>query len=191
MLFEFFDENSFDSVKAPKERHRTNTITETIAIDDDDDDAAFMNAVEASRLATKHTEDSTIDDVREAKKPRDDSSNEDVKATKEDVTTAEDVKQTPAIDYGPVPDEPTDKDNEVIKVSIKLANGKSLVRRYRSSEMVSAIFAVVKNTLADTGDKERLFEISTMYPKEALSEKLHQTLVAAGLASSSVIMSWV
>lgn len=155
-LFEFLDENSFESMKAGRERvHRSAAASEPVYIDDDDE----TDYVAVSDFKQE-------EDTREAKKPREES--------------------IPRVDYGPVSVEPA----EGIRVSIKLASGKALVRRYNASDPVRQLFAVARDSESEAKEG-RTFELSTTFPKVGLSSRIDETLATAGLANSSVIMQWV
>lgn len=88
-LFEFFDENSLDSMKAGKHRIRTSeSYHEPIVVNDSDDEKAGDEGKHFKELK----KDEFVKDEREAKKPRD------------DTTTA---GRTDRVHYGEIPLEPT------------------------------------------------------------------------------------
>ena len=88
-LFEFFDENSLDSMKAGKHRVRTSeSYHEPIVVNDSDDE----KQVEDRKHIKDLTKDESAKDERETKKPRDDSTN---------------AIRTARMHYGEIPMEPT------------------------------------------------------------------------------------
>jgi hypothetical protein len=76
-------------------------------------------------------------------------------------------------------------------VSIKLANGKGLVRRYRKTDPVRLLFAVARDGVPEAKEGDKLFDISTTYPKASLAGRMHETLQQAELAGSQVVMQWI
>jgi hypothetical protein len=94
-LFEYFDENSFDSVKGGRERVFASSSSaaadKVIVIDDSDDDEQetlrALSAYEAERAAREKKEEDDV--VRGSKKPREG-----------------DTATTSRIDHGPMSDEP-------------------------------------------------------------------------------------
>jgi hypothetical protein len=79
---------------------------------------------------------------------------------------------------------------DVVKVSIKLANGKSKVRRYRSTDPVRVLYAVAADGVGNTGEG-RAFELSTTFPKVSLSDRLDDSIGTVGLGGSQVVMQWL
>ena len=79
---------------------------------------------------------------------------------------------------------------EVTKVSIKLANGRSLVRRYRKSDIVRALYAVAQENVPEAKGG-RAFDLVTSFPRTSLNDKIDSTLADAGVANSQVIMEWL
>ncbi len=92
-------------------------------------------------------------------------------------------------DYGAVPCEPADGEQGVVKVSIKLISGKTSVRRYRSSDKVQGLFAVVAALEPEAAT--RAFDLVTRYPALSLVTCPESTLGECGLAGVQVIMKWV
>lgn len=182
-LFEFFDENSLDSMKAGKHRIRSSgSYHETITVDDSEDE----KCEDGKHLKELKVDESLVDE-RETKKPR------------EDATS--DVRKP--VTYGPIPPEPTGNPNranvlklkedlgdDMTKVSIKLANGRSLVRKYRKSDYVQVLYAVAQANVPEA-NSGRAFDLVTNFPRASLSDRLNDTLVDSGVANSQVIMEWV
>lgn len=77
-----------------------------------------------------------------------------------------------------------------MRVSIKPAVGKPLVRRYRKSDLVRLLFAVAKQSVPEAA-QGRSFALFTSFPKADLSEHLDQSIGDAGLGGAQVIMQWV
>jgi hypothetical protein len=82
-----------------------------------------------------------------------------------------------------------DDDTTAVKVSIKLATGKAISRRYRSTDTVRCLFAVA--TDADPENRTRPFDLISRFPAKNLSNCLDQTLQEAGLAGVQVFHRWL
>eukprot|EP01034_Spumella_vulgaris_P021642 gene21642-27682_t len=97
------------------------------------------------------------------------------------------------VDHGPVPQEPLESDAGVIKVSIKLMNGKTVARRYLSTDSVRGLFAVTAAALdAEVpGSSAREFDLMTRYPTTSLLTCADKTLGECSLAGSLVLMKWL
>ena len=74
----------------------------------------------------------------------------------------------------------------MIKVAIKLSNGKSYARRYLKSTAVSALFAVT--VAEDDGARNASFDLVMRYPALSLLTCLEKSLEECGLAGSQVIV---
>lgn len=95
-----------------------------------------------------------------------------------------------AYDFGPVPSEPAEGTADVARVSIKLIGGKSIVRKYRSSDPVRVLFAVVLADLqtSEGGVPPGGFDIMTRFPTLSLLTCLDQSLAECKLAGSNVFV---
>lgn len=83
----------------------------------------------------------------------------------------------------------------MIKVSVKLMSGKTVARKYLSSDPVRVLFAVVAAALEAevAGSSGREFDLMTRYPTTSLlgccaDEK---TMGDCSLAGSQVLMKWL
>ena len=92
-------------------------------------------------------------------------------------------------------------DTSAIRISLKLATGKAIVRRYLTTDSVRVLFAVAAAATAnDTTDSKAAviqhssqpFDLMRSFPLTSLSEgdSLEKTLGEMGLAGSQVIMRW-
>ena len=88
---------------------------------------------------------------------------------------------------------PPDEDG-VAKVSVKFPWGKAQVRRFRRTDTVRALYAYAQQMAAAevAGGKGEggAFDVFTAFPSASLGARLEETVAAAGLAGSQVIMRW-
>jgi hypothetical protein len=86
-----------------------------------------------------------------------------------------------------------ESDAGVIKVSIKLMSGKTVARRYLSSQSVQGLFAVTVAALEAeaTGSSARDFDLMTRYPTTSLLGCVEKSLGECNLAGSQVLMKWL
>ncbi len=107
---------------------------------------------------------------------------------------AMDVEAVPArvvYDYGVVPSEPAEGEADVVRVSIKLVGGKAIVRKYRASDPVRSLFAVVLADMQQSSEGEvpaAGFDIMTRFPTLSLLTCLDQSLAECKLAGSNVFV---
>mmetsp|Transcript_702 Transcript_702/g.1211 ORF Transcript_702/g.1211 Transcript_702/m.1211 type:complete len:830 (-) Transcript_702:2695-5184(-) len=125
-----------------------------------------------------------------------------------DATRGE-ASSSEGFNYGPVPLEPPEGEADVIKVSVKLSNGKSYARRYRRGDLVRTLFAVtasedaaitITSAVADSNNNSSgggggsdvysavAFDLVTRFPQRSLLTCLDQTMQEAELAGSQVIL---
>lgn len=101
------------------------------------------------------------------------------------------VAEEAAPDYGTVPEAPSDSDPEAIKVSIKLASGKGIVRKYRAADPVRALFAVVAAEMrasGEDGDSAGRFDLMTRFPTLNLATCMDSSLGECNLAGVNVFV---
>lgn len=92
-------------------------------------------------------------------------------------------------DYGPIPHEPHEKDADAVRISIKLVNGKQIVRRYTKDTKVKGLYAVCRHAIiADASIGDKPFDLLLTYPPKNLSSFLESTIDSEGLASTQVMM---
>lgn len=77
----------------------------------------------------------------------------------------------------------------MVKVSLKLSNGKAHARRYRKTDLVSSLFAVA--AAVDEGVHGRDFDLVSRYPALSLQNSVDKTLEECGLAGSQLIIKFL
>lgn len=123
----------------------------------------------------------------------------------------DDVKvESDKIDYGAVPPEPQgkrngasdfifalcvniscviDNDPNAIKVSIKFASGKPVMRKYLKTDLVRSLFAVAVSS--DPANATRPFDLVSRFPARSLVTCLDMTLGECELAGGQVFHRWL
>lgn len=97
----------------------------------------------------------------------------------------------PPVKKWDVPDEPEVNEEGACKISIKLANGKNLVRRFRKSDLISALFGVAASHVPEAGVEGKPFDICTTFPTKSLSSFEDETLESHKLIGSALVMRWI
>lgn len=77
----------------------------------------------------------------------------------------------------------------MVKISIKLSNGKAHARRYRKTDKVAALFAVAASV--DDAARVRDFDLVSRYPALSLQTCTDKTLEECGLAGSQLILKFL
>eukprot|EP00949_MAST-11_sp_MAST-11-sp1_P005473 g5473.t1 len=107
---------------------------------------------------------------------------EDDHAGKGSSENAENTKKEDSMNpFGEVPSEPPTGAAETARLAIRLADGKRVNRRFWKTDLVRSIFAVVQNEME--GSK---FELLAGRPPVSLSDKVGETIGAAGLHGSLI-----
>lgn len=190
-VLEFLTDNSVEGLDAPVvrqhtvDRRRLGTKNST----------AVQQSVSTSVSAAEEDEDAaesmaTDDDDYEYKT---DLSASD-KSSFKSVTVAAPAPipvPAPPVKTWDVPEEPGVTDSDTCKISIKLANGKNLVRRFRKTDLVSALFGVAASQVPEAGVEGRPFDICTTFPTKSLSPFEDQTLEDQKLIGSALVMRWL
>lgn len=91
--------------------------------------------------------------------------------------------------YGPISEEPPTNSTDSVKVSIKLATGKSIIRRYLKHEPVSVLFAVAQDAVPEASF--RRFDLATTFPTRSLQSLMQETLESCSLHNSVIAMRWI
>ena len=80
-------------------------------------------------------------------------------------------------------------DKSALKISIKLSNGKSFVRKYKKDEKVKCLFAVVLDKdLESLQSQYRPFDLVTRFPMMNLSDVLESTLEETSLNGTQIFI---
>lgn len=87
-----------------------------------------------------------------------------------------------------LPDEPDESDPDATKVQIRLEGAPPLSRRFKKTDKVEALFALVIAHVREA--TPRNFELFTKFPKKNLSEHKQETLQEADLLNASCTMRW-
>ena len=176
-LVEFLDSNSFDKMKAPKERNI---------------DATQSNSLE--NLATSAERHSYLSGIcRNASSGVDFSVTNGsisafVSSSTSDPLNAKNssISVDRSDNYGPVLDEPVVSDENVCRISFKLPSGKNEVRRFRKGDSVRSVYAFVK-TKAESG---KPFDLHTTYPPRTYGACMDSTISEQELGGSQVIVRY-
>lgn len=99
------------------------------------------------------------------------------------------VKECTPIDYGSVPPEPDASDSNAVKISLKLANGKAILRRYLKTDLVQCLFAVAVE--ADSENAKKPFDLISRFPAVNLSTCLKKSIEEASIGGAQVFHRWI
>ena len=171
LLVEFLDNFSMDTVHtATKSKSRAESIDETSTNSNEKivAETVFHKAESKAEIQSKP---GTKDSVK--------------------VDSSHGATETLAVakDYGPIPCEPNEKDANAVRISIKLINGKQVVRRYAKDAKVKGLYAVCHHAITcDSSIGDKSFDLIMTYPPKNLSSSLESTLDNEGLASTQVMM---
>jgi hypothetical protein len=75
------------------------------------------------------------------------------------------------------------------RIQVRLATGKSVVRRFLITDLVGALNTLVQEEVAEA--QTRVFDLSMTFPRKSLSAMLDLSIQEAGLANAAVMMKWV
>lgn len=86
------------------------------------------------------------------------------------------------INEGVVPEEPAEMDSGVVKLQIRMPNGKRVVRRFLETDMVSLIYKFVN---AESGGGGKV-ELKAGFPPKSIEGNKGMKIGDAGLAGESI-----
>lgn len=75
-------------------------------------------------------------------------------------------------------------------MSVKLPWGKQIVRRFRKDDLVRNIFAFANSLILEKEGAHKSFDLCTAYPSMSLRDNLTETIEAAGVSGSQVILRY-
>lgn len=82
-----------------------------------------------------------------------------------------------------------ENEDGVIKISIKLSNGKAIARRYYKTNTVNVLFAVAASQENELSNRN--FDLVTRFPMLSLLPSRNQTLEEFPLAGSQVLVKFL
>jgi len=175
-ILEFLDSNSFDSTVAPRTRHINMRKLAAFDVDDAEDANAYMEDDAADDNDDVGVDAPLPEPPMKGPEPA-------VEVVPEPVTSKR--RQ-----WSPLPEEPPAGDPMSTRISLKLVNGKTIVRRFRKTDPVEALFALAASQLAEE-EQSKVFDIMTTFPVKSLHDSLASSLEEASLCNSQVAMRWM
>mmetsp|Transcript_19550 Transcript_19550/g.21206 ORF Transcript_19550/g.21206 Transcript_19550/m.21206 type:complete len:534 (+) Transcript_19550:38-1639(+) len=91
--------------------------------------------------------------------------------------------------FGSVPPIPEDSDGNSVKISMKLANGKSVTRKYNKFDPVKVLFAVALEN--DPINQTRPFDLISRFPALNLLPCFEKSIDECGLGGGNLLHRWL
>lgn len=145
--------------------------SEVVQIDDDDDD----DGVQAIDVIESDNDNNDND-----------SNNGDATDSPMDLVETGEASVVEKNTLPPLEDEPAKDDPERIRIRVRLADRKTLMRSFKNSQMVAQLFSFVHSQCDDPKDFDLI-----IYPNISLKGMMDKTMEEAKLANQSVSQKWL